>query len=77
MKVALVIFCINSSLWADLQSRSLENLKEVDVSLGMPSDVDVELWQEAEEVVDPDPIQEVKSASPSKCHQVFFLNESS
>lgn len=75
MKIALLILFTSSCLWADSESRSLQNLKEMQISLDMSSDVDAELLVEDVKEVDNTPPQEKEVSFPAKCHQAFFLKE--
>ena len=80
MKVALFMLLTSQCVWADVsdmdpETRSLQNLKAIQMSLDIPSDICVESQKEDVKEEDNTPSQEESQISPVKCHQVFFLQE--
>ena len=59
----------------DLRMNALQNLKELELSLDMSSNVDAELLEKDLKKVESLAVQEGKQVIPSKCHQIFFLKE--
>ena len=78
MKVVMFILFVAGSLSAEVidpQALSLQNLKEMEISLNISSERDTELLKDEIKTIEKMAPQEEIQASPLKCHQVFFLKE--